>query len=76
MMTSIKNQKEVPGWHKPETRLNCLLGPRSLERSSNDLLELRRLQAMRSPPPNNVLSRLGNPAGKLISVFFKKATKI
>ena len=55
--------------------VNVVQRPRSLERSSNDLLELRRLQAMRSPPPNNVLSRLGNPAGKIKLKFFKKATK-
>ena len=26
MMTSIQSRKEIPGWHKSETRLNCPLG--------------------------------------------------
>ena len=25
MMTSIQNKKEIPGWHKPETRVTCPL---------------------------------------------------
>ena len=61
--------------HSSELNVISRSRPRSLERSTNDLLEhdlqLRRLQAMRSPPPTNVLSRLGNPAGKFVFIFFK-----